>query len=104
MALLVSHGATKELGKIIVPEHINKIKARLTRREHMLCVGAAYASVRRAPCKHLMPKGSPPLFSQDFYALDEGPAHPLPSKEFMAWRAAADEHYAHEQTSLIPGM
>jgi hypothetical protein len=42
--------------------------------------------------------------AQDFYSLDEGVSHPLPSKEFMAWRAAADEHYAHEQTSLIPGM
>jgi hypothetical protein len=42
--------------------------------------------------------------AQDFYSLDEGVTHPLPSQEFMAWRKAADEHYEHEQTSLIPGM
>ena len=44
------------------------------------------------------------LLRQDFYSMDGGLEHPLPSQEFMAWRKAADEHYAHEQTSLIPGM
>ena len=41
---------------------------------------------------------------KEFYASDGGLTHPLPSKEFMNWRAEADAHYAHEQTSLIPGL
>jgi hypothetical protein len=41
---------------------------------------------------------------KDFYSLDGGKTHPLPSKEFMDWRAQADAHYAEEQNSLIPGM
>ena len=66
MSLLERNGAAKEPGRVIVPEHVNKIK--------------------------------------DFYHLDEGVTHPLPSQEFMAWRAAADEHYVNESNSLIPGM
>ena len=66
MSLLETEGATKELGSIVVPEHIDKIK--------------------------------------DFYSMDEGVTHPMPSKEFMAWREEADKAYAEEQTSLIPGM
>jgi hypothetical protein len=66
MSLLETEGASKELGSIVVPEHIDKIK--------------------------------------DFYSMDEGVTHPMPSKEFMAWREEADKAYAEEQNSLIPGM
>jgi hypothetical protein len=66
MALLEREGATKGVGPVIVPEHVDKIK--------------------------------------NFYAVDGGKSHPLPSKEFMAWREAADKAYQDEQASLIPGM
>jgi hypothetical protein len=39
-----------------------------------------------------------------FYHQDGGVTHPLPSKEFMAWREAADKAYEEEQASLIPGL
>jgi hypothetical protein len=45
-----------------------------------------------------------PAEIQDFYKHDGGVSHPLPSKEFMAWREAADKAYADEQSSLIPGL
>jgi hypothetical protein len=45
-----------------------------------------------------------PANIQDFYKHDGGVSHPLPSKEFMAWREAADKAYADEQSSLIPGL
>jgi hypothetical protein len=41
---------------------------------------------------------------KEFYSTDGGLTHPLPSKQFMTWREEADAHYAHEQTSLIPGV
>lgn len=41
---------------------------------------------------------------QMFYHQDGGVTHPLPSKEFMAWREAADKAYEEEQASLIPGL
>jgi hypothetical protein len=66
MRLLELEGASKDMGAVIVPEHVDKIK--------------------------------------DFYKHDGGVSHPLPSKEFMAWREAADKAYADEQSSLIPGL
>lgn len=50
----------------------------------------------------LVPEHIPKV--KDFYSMDGGAAHPLPSAEFMAWRNEADLAAAEEATSLIPGM
>lgn len=40
---------------------------------------------------------------KDFYEKDKS-NHPLPSQEFMNWRAAEDAAYEAEKNKLIPGM
>ena len=83
--LLERNGAAKEEGNIIVPEHVDKIKDFYnlgTRR-------------RRHPSRYVRRSRA---------RADLGPKHPLPSKEFMRWREAADAHWAEEQTALIPGI
>mmetsp|Transcript_33483 Transcript_33483/g.40477 ORF Transcript_33483/g.40477 Transcript_33483/m.40477 type:complete len:186 (-) Transcript_33483:88-645(-) len=62
---LVKNGASKDLGQVIVPEHVPKVK--------------------------------------DFYEKSDG-KHPLPSQEFMNWRAAEDAAYEAESKKLLPGM
>lgn len=41
---------------------------------------------------------------KDFYSMDEGVSHPLPSLEFMAWRDEADRAADYDASSLIPGL
>jgi hypothetical protein len=41
---------------------------------------------------------------KDFYKVDEGPNHPLPSREFLDWRNAMDAARDEEKKNTIPGM
>ena len=41
---------------------------------------------------------------KDFYSTDEGPKHPLPSREFMDWREAMDKVREDEKANTIPGL
>ena len=41
---------------------------------------------------------------KDFYHTDEGPNHPLPSREFMDWREAMDKAREDEKANTIPGL
>ena len=41
---------------------------------------------------------------KNFYACDEGPKHPLPSQEYLDWRAAMDKAREDEKANTIPGM
>ena len=41
---------------------------------------------------------------KDFYAMDEGPKHPLPSREYMDWREAMDKAREDDKANTIPGL